>query len=171
LLTIAEIAVAFAGFASLVSVLGSTSSHEHPLVQSIRFRGMVVLSLTVLAFSLVPFVPMSLGVSPLTSWRISSALFLVGGVSSLFAGLRQISTARAAGVSPVRGTAVRRAVVFGSEGVALLLLGSNVLGFTAAVAAGVYLTALLLFLLGAGIMFVTLLFSFIHPVRSEPPAA
>jgi hypothetical protein len=132
---------------------------------------MVLLSLIVLAFSLVPFVPMRLGVSSLASWRISSALFLVAGVSSLLTGFRQISTARLAGVSPIRGTGIRRVVVFGSEGVALLLLASNALGFTAAIAAGVYVTALLLFLLGAGIMFVTLPFSFVHPVRSEPPSA
>jgi hypothetical protein len=128
-------------------------------------------SLIVLAFSLVPLVPMRLGAPPLVSWRISSALFLAGGISGLLNGLRLLSIARAADVEPVRGSGVRNAIVFGAAGVAVSLLTINALGLTPAVAAGVYISALLLFLLGAGIIFVALLFSYVHPVRGKPPAA
>ncbi len=54
-LTIAEVAVAFAGFASLVGILGQRSSRDDPRVLGVRMRGMILFSLLAVAFSLVPF--------------------------------------------------------------------------------------------------------------------
>jgi hypothetical protein len=170
LLTIAEIAVAFTGFASLISVLASKSTTEHPLLQSVRFQGMVNMSLIAVAFSLVPFVPLHLGLSPALSWRISSALFLLVGLASTINGARQAAIARAT-VGAIKGGTVRVTIIFGGVTVALVLLGANTLGFTAATAFGLYATALLLFLFGSGVAFMALLFAHIHPVTRELPAA
>ena len=56
LLTTAEVAVAFAGFASLVTILGRGSSQVDPRVIALRFRGMLTNSLLVVAFSMIPLV-------------------------------------------------------------------------------------------------------------------
>ncbi len=160
LLTIAEIAVAFAGFASLVTALTERSDGEHPMVQATRFRGMVILSLTVVAFSLVPFVPLRLGASSAMSWRITSGLFLLATFGCMWRGAREMAAGRAAGV-PNRPNAVLRSVVtFGGICVSAVLLGANALGlFPSEISPGVYIVALLLFLLSAGVLFVALLFS------------
>ena len=55
LLSIAEVAVAFAGFASLVSILGRRSSRDSPVVQAARLRGLIISSLIVVAFAFFPF--------------------------------------------------------------------------------------------------------------------
>ncbi len=169
MLTIAEVAVAFTGFASLVSVLSSPSTQDHPIVQSIRFRGMVMLSLTVVAFSLVPFIPFQLGVSPTVSWRISSALFFFSALAGAINGARHVAIGRATVGSP-KGGSVRLVIVLGAIAVALLLLGANTLGFTAAAAPGVYAAALLLLLFNSGIAFAALLFSHVYPITRKPPA-
>ena len=169
LLTIAEVAVAFTGFASLVSVLSSPSIQEHPLVQSIRFRAMVTMSLIVVAFSLVPFVPLRLGVSAAVSWRISSALFLLAALVGVINGARHVAIARAT-VGRVKGGNMRLVAIFGGAAIAILLLGANTLGFTAVVAPGIYAAALLLFLFGSGAAFAALLFSHIYPITKKPPA-
>ena len=70
LLTISEVAVAFAGFASLVSVLGQRSSRDDVRVSSIRMRAMVLYSLLVVAFSLLPFVLNRYGLSEVAVWRV-----------------------------------------------------------------------------------------------------
>jgi hypothetical protein len=169
LLTIAEIAVAFAGFASLVSALSSAPIEEHPIVQSVRFRTMVLMSLTVVAFSLVPFVPHGLGVPPALSWRIASGLFLLSGSAGMYTGFRNLAGTRAA-VGRDAGSNIRVAVVSGAASVALLLLGANTLGLSSTFAPGSYVAALLLYLLGSGTAFAALLFSYIHPIPKSPSA-
>ena len=52
LLTFAEVAVAFAGFASLVSILGQRSSPDDLRATSVRMRAMILYSLLVVGFSL-----------------------------------------------------------------------------------------------------------------------
>lgn len=82
LLTFAEIGVAFAGFASLISLLGAASE----VIDVSRLLGMVRTSLFATAFALFPFVPSALGVSEASVWRISGALFFtVSGLHTFFA--------------------------------------------------------------------------------------
>ena len=77
LLTIAEVAVAFAGFASLVSILGQRSAQDNFHVSSVRMRAMVLYSLLVVTFSLFPFVFNRYGLRDEAVWRVSSALFAI----------------------------------------------------------------------------------------------
>jgi hypothetical protein len=169
LLTIAEIAVAFAGFASLVSVLSSARSERHALAQSILFRTMVLMSLTVVAFSLVPFVTHGFGLQSSASWRIASGLFLVGGAAGLYTGVRYIVIARSS-IGRMKGIGSLIAAIDGPACIALVLLGANAFGFGGAFAPDSYVAALLIYLLGSGISFAALLFSHIHPA-TRPPVA
>ena len=73
--TLAEIAVAFAGFASLVSILGGRSSGEQLVANLIRLRGMLQSAILVLAFSFAPFLPTKFGASAEVSWRTAGAVF------------------------------------------------------------------------------------------------
>ena len=65
MLTVAEIAVAFAGFAGLVTVIAQRLSGADTSVAAIRLQGMLVLSLLVAAFSFVPQLVAGFGLSEL----------------------------------------------------------------------------------------------------------
>ena len=164
LLAIAQIAVAFAGFAGLVSMLSSVRSEKHSGIQSLLFRTMILMALTVLTFSLVPFVPNSFGLPPLISWRIASALFLIGGATGLYVGVRYV-VALADILKNIKGFKLKMVVIDGGTIFALLLLGLNTVGVLPELAAGFYITSLFLFLMGSGITFVALLFSYVYPVE------
>ena len=75
LLTIAEIAVAFAGFSGLVTILGQRTSRLQPQLVEHTLRGMILTSLLAVSFSLFPFLPQRLGASPDVAWRISAGAF------------------------------------------------------------------------------------------------
>jgi hypothetical protein len=169
LLTIAEIGVAFAGFASIVSVLTADKSERRALGQSILFRTMVLMSLMVVAFSLLPFVTHSFGVRPPASWRVASGVFLCVGSFGLFTATRWIRNARSA-ADPIRGTARLVALVDIPALVALVLLAASTLGLSGPYSSDSYVAALLLFLLGSGVCFTALLFSSVYPL-TKPPAA
>jgi hypothetical protein len=163
LLTIAEIAVAFAGFASLVSVFSSSRSEKRALAQSILFRTMVLMSLTVVAFALVPFVTHGFGVPPSVSWRLASGLFLLGGSFGLYTGIRYLVNARSV-TGPMKGATRLIVMVDVPAFFALSMLTANTFGLSVAFASDAYVAALLLYLFGSGVSFAALLFSHIHPV-------
>ena len=75
LLTIAEVAIAFAGFASLAAVV-STRSEKMKTLNAIRFRSLLMYSLTTVALCFIPFVPRHYGFSESVSWTISSVLLI-----------------------------------------------------------------------------------------------
>ena len=79
LLTIAEIAVAFAGCSGLVTILGQRVARVQPQLVEHTLRGMILTSLLVVAFSLFPFLHFRLGASADVTWRLSAQLFSLGG--------------------------------------------------------------------------------------------
>ncbi len=85
LLTTAEIAVAFAGFASLVTILGRRSSRVDPRIIAMRFRGMLTNSLLVVAFSMIPLLLFRYGLRETAVWRISSVLLALAGGTNFLA--------------------------------------------------------------------------------------
>jgi hypothetical protein len=160
LLTLAEVAVAFAGFASLVSILGQRSSRDSPVVQAARLRGLIVSSLIVVAFAFVPFVPYRFGSSQFAVWQISSAAFAVAGGGMAVVAFGNMSRVRSAGSAPPGFT--WRGVVIGTIlVVAEALLLGNTLGAFSTSAAAIYIVSLLLYLGVAGFMFANLLLSFL----------
>jgi hypothetical protein len=72
---VAELAVAFAGFASLVSILGTRRGRDAPEIDALRLRGMLETSLLVAAFALVPILVHESGLDAALSWRVSAGCF------------------------------------------------------------------------------------------------
>ena len=103
LLTIAEVAVAFAGFASLVGVLGQRTSADDPRVIGVRMRGMLLSSLMVVAFSLFPILLAGYGASPDLLWMGCSLALLAVTVCYyvwFWAALQTLSRADVPTMSP-----------------------------------------------------------------------
>ncbi len=162
LLTIAEVAVAFAGFASLVGVLGQRTSADDPRVIGVRMRGMLLSSLMVVAFSLFPILLARYGASPDLLWMGSSLALLAVTVCYyvwFLAALQTLSRAE------IPTTNFQRRVVIPTlllVAVSLgTLLGVNVFLATPAV----YLTALALLLFQSGFAFCLIVFSFLPRVE------
>ena len=163
LLTTAEVAVAFAGFASLVTILGRRSSQANPRIVAMRFRGMLTNSLLVVAFSMIPLVLFRYGLPETVVWRVSSALLaLAGGINFLALVLHARPLLREA----VPISSVRRAVTFGLIGLAEVVLVLNASGVAEPIASAAYLTGLLLFLSIAGFAAAWLFVSFLEPPNS-----
>jgi len=160
--TFAEIGVAFAGFASLLGFLGRSPDQ----IQKIRLVGMVRAALLATAFSLVPFVPLALGASELTSWRIAAGLFLcVSGTNTFFV-WRQLYRTWGRGELKLRVgyfTIPMAAVHLGLAGAASV---SN----TAASSEGLYVASVAGLLSVSGVLFFGVLTSFVLDLDREPSA-
>ena len=69
LLTIAEIAIALAGFSGVVAFLGNRAQGEWRSADLIRFKNLLNYSIAALLFSFFPIIFFELGVSEPTAWR------------------------------------------------------------------------------------------------------
>lgn len=143
--TLAEIAVAFAGFASLVSILGGRSSGEQLVANIVRLRGMLQSAVYVLAFSLAPFVPARFGVSDEISWRATGLVFALFTLVPLPFTYRKVLS------SPVNS---RVAISIGlMQLVAGLVLAASVAVLSQTVVVGAYHLSLMVFLAMSSILF------------------
>jgi hypothetical protein len=167
LFVVAEIAVAFAGFASIVAVLGQRSTHDHAAVEASRLRGLIEFSLVAVTFSLLPYVAARLSGNHLAAWRVSSGLFFVVGLLLLhgFYGRRRLLSDL--GI-PLRV----RIMVIGFYLAPLPLLLLIAVGVAGDSSPGAYLLSLLCYLLGAATAFFRVILSFVSALRedSEPDA-
>lgn len=149
LFTTAEVAAAFVGFSLVVSVFRPESKSD--VVRMGSLRDVAEIGLGAIAASFAPYVIFHFGVSLEAAWRLSSLLLAAGGIVAFSLGFRRF--ARAGGALPWR-TAPGLSVPSG-----LLMVTSNVLLWWNVVAPGErsgtrYLTALLLVLALAGLIFV-----------------
>ena len=78
LLTVAEIATAFAGFATIAAVFGSKGDQDADPRVLARFRTLLVYSLSAVVLCFVPFIPLWYGYSAESTWYISS--WLLAGI-------------------------------------------------------------------------------------------
>lgn len=83
LLTLAEIAIAIAGFASLASVISQTNTTTDPEVNAIRLRGLVNGALAAMFLALIGALLLKLQALGDWSWRATS---LIGLISSTLIG-------------------------------------------------------------------------------------
>jgi hypothetical protein len=158
--TIAEVAVAFLGFASLVSILGRRASSAPPELQAGRLRGMVQSGLVVITFCFVPFIFHRFGVPEELVWRFSSAGLAVAGIGLLRFGLGVTRRLRVAGFASAQHS--RRTVVFiANVAAAETVLIASVLGILHDHAAAAYLAGLLAFLFLSGFLFAGVISSFL----------
>ncbi len=167
LLTIAEVATAFAGFASLVGVLGQQSSRADPRVLGTRMRAMILFSLLAVAFSLLPFILHRYGLAESLVWRLASGLFAVG---FLTVGVWLRSALKRLGgldlpsrpVAPFVQGVLLACVITGT-----VLLAMNTVLVTPSLLPAVYLTILGVCLFLSGLPFSLIFFSFLPRIDSE----
>ena len=69
LLTVAEIGVALAGFASLAAILGRRYKHTDPLVNAIRLRGLLDAGLSTMLLALIGVLMLQIGGSSPWVWQ------------------------------------------------------------------------------------------------------
>jgi hypothetical protein len=156
LLTIAEIAVAFAGFSGLVTILGQRAGRVHPRLIEHTLRGMILSSLLVVAFSLFPFLPYRLGAPADVAWRISAAAYSVAVAAYFYStAARRRELARSGVAGALSGTVLMGAAIGILSILGLLVLAAGLVG------PGLYLFALFSGLFSAGILFFTVFMSLV----------
>jgi hypothetical protein len=154
LLTTAEVSIAFAGFASLITLLGRRSAEHTLLLDVARLRGMILCSLLALAFSLLPFLPYALGAHPQVVWRISSGLLFLAASAIMWVQLRHLKQAGWA-----RAGSLYVNLPLGLLAVSLLALNSLLdLGNFSA---GIYIFGLFSLLFVSGFLFTLAFLSFL----------
>jgi len=92
LLTIAELAVALAGFASLVSVIGGRPNDASRVSASLRLRAMLEIALRNAVFALLPLPFLQFAPSDPVVWRISSGVYVAATAGHFLLRLRWISS-------------------------------------------------------------------------------
>ncbi len=88
LLTLADVSVAFAGFAGLAGVLRRYFAPADHWIAGARLRGLIENALIALAFSLLPFALERLGLTGNLLWRYASFMFGVGWLAAGAAAIR-----------------------------------------------------------------------------------
>jgi len=164
LIVIAEVSVAFAGFAGIVAVFRQRDLVEWPPLDAARFRFMVECSLTTILFALLPFVFRHLGASPTATWSACSGL-MAATVAGIFviASLRMRRLrSQASYPSPALLRFVQAVTLLT---IALLVLNALRIGFTAEF--GPYLAALAWVLVASGLNFFRLLLFGVGGSRSS----
>jgi hypothetical protein len=154
LIVFAEVAVAFAGFASLVSILGQREAVDHPMVLSARMRTMLVTSLLVTGFALLPLVVSWYGLDP---WRISTIAMLVTVAVYLVWILTIFRALRA----EVPANWLQRRVILPTLNLTFLALAVLLVLNTVLLSPGVYATTLAILLFQGGFAFSLIVFSFL----------
>ena len=153
--TLAEVAVALAGFTGIVAVLGRRAGGEWTPLELLRMRMLLETSLGVLFLSLLPIVVQPLRPSEESLWRISNglqALLHLGGVLLLY---RRVSDLEASQWPPEE-----RWLTAALLPLSLVIIAVQVavaLGFLARYGAFAYLLGLVYFLGLAALHFVLLL--------------
>ena len=159
LLTFAEIAVAVAGFASLISIL----SKSPKFIDASRLLGMVRSSLLVTAFSLFPFVPNALGMTGAPAWRVSAlAFFIANGLHTFFAWQHLYQMWRK-GLWSVRAGYFTFPMGLAGLGLAL----ASAFAASEEWASGLYLASLAALLSVSGVLFLAVFTSFVRERSGE----
>jgi hypothetical protein len=156
LFSMAEIGATLAGFAALAGVLGRRGSMG--ATQNFANLWVVVLiSLAVAFFSLVPVVVAEFGISTFAVWRVSSAIFLLLMTPAITLGMRHII--RPASVINWIG----KAVVIPLGSLTHVVLLGNAIGISEKYAAAGFLSVLLFYLWVVVVNFTLLLTTAFRP--------
>jgi hypothetical protein len=158
--TVAEVAVALAGFAGLVSIVSQRLDGRNVDLGSHRLRLMLLYSLTVTGFSLVPYLLLRAGVAEVSSWRLCSAAFFMVWLA-IFAPAFPRATSFAHGAPLTLRLWAYVGIAVSVVGLTVLAL--NTLGVFGSRAGVAYMTALLILLFGAARLFFRLFKSLVRP--------
>lgn len=154
LLTLAQVAVAFAGFASVVAVFQVRWTRDETPFDLFRFWVMLAFSLETLLFALLPFLLHFLGLSASAMWRVSSALLALVVVANAVV-IRRLIRRRV----PTVVDSLSPALSVGAQVTYSITVSAqlaNIVGVLGGPGFGFYLLGLLLVLFGAGVNFVRL---------------
>ena len=155
--SISQLAVAFAGFASLATVLGRRTKPQSAL-DAARLRVLLLYSLPVAFLALLPGVLTHYGLSEPANWRVSCGVLVVVFMAlgrSLRTGLVQTR------VAGLRHHPANVALISVLSAVPVLACAVVALGLGSRVAAPTFVVALILLLLVAAINFARLILSLI----------
>jgi hypothetical protein len=151
--TIAEVAIALAGFSALVAVLAGQPERGKARLDGLRLQIMLESSLLVVAFALFPIVPAKFGISPEATWRISAIVYLAVDIPLTILSAKRILPVRrlyTAHDRADRATSVAvQALGYGAD----LAMLTVVLGIVSQLSAAFYFLGLYMVLLLAGILF------------------
>ncbi len=162
--TLAEVAIAIAGFSGIVAVFGRRSSGHWSTAERTRLIGLLVMSFTAVFFSVAPFVLLSVPVSESTCWRWLSALLAASRLVSGAVLLRVALGALRIPITKRETSLVTSATFIGGDFLVALVLGANALAF------GLlwpYLAAIVWVLAEAAVIFIRLV---IVPISRKPAA-
>jgi hypothetical protein len=163
-LTIAEVAVAFAGFASVASAIGRGSSRVDPRIDAVRLHNMVEISLAVVACGFAPVWLEQTGLDDRMIWMLAGAFAGIAGVMTLVRANRRARLVEALpGYYQAGATRVRAIGATGISGMIIVATGlAHPYGET------LYLGALLATLATAGMLFMRVIESLIYPGDATP---
>lgn len=147
--TVAEVAIALAGFAALVGVLGRRSGQSKQSEVGLRLLFGLEASLLVVAAALLPIVPLSFGLSEGLVWRLSALLYLLADLGLAYMIFRRSGPLA---IPAVAQPGMSRAIWTVSASGQLLLVVA-LLGFVPEYSPAVYLTVLYLNLVNSGLAF------------------
>jgi hypothetical protein len=151
LLSLAEIAAAFAGFAALVSVLRGSGDAEDVIHDLLRLRLVISSSVAGVAAALIPVGLAGYGLDADLNWRLAAFLFLIFDNGIILGFVRAYSPVRGA-FPPDRAavTVVSLLELLEQASLLMVLLDLTFLGHASAL----YITALIANICQAGIIFV-----------------
>jgi hypothetical protein len=159
LLTTAEVAVAIAGFATLLTILGRRRGETESAINSIRLRAMLETSFLVIAFCFFPLLLNEFGIPIEWVWRGSSlGLALAGGSYTLY----RVGVARSIFGTYFGPNRVFQSFTYGVIAAWEVVLLLNAGGTFPSLAAAVYVTILYVQLLMAGLFFLRLVASILQ---------
>lgn len=94
LVTMAEVAAAFAGFTALASVFSGQRTRDHPRVSALILRVMIEAALLVVFFSLLPLILERMPLPLPRVWQVCSAAFVVAWLGFVGGFLRSVRRVR-----------------------------------------------------------------------------
>jgi hypothetical protein len=150
--TLAEIAVAFAGFSGVVAVFGRSDPANWSFADRMRFRTLIRSSLFAAFFCALPFCLFALHLSEEAVWRTASTFFAVYLIYAVFLIWRSMSAATPAEVAEISRPALTFLILMNLVGLALNLYNAAALGEL-----GPFLLAVLLLLSESGFLFARML--------------
>ncbi len=162
----AELAIALAGFASLVAIIGQRRSRDSPAVEATRLRAMLESSLLTGAACVIPLVAAKSPMPLATVWRGSSAALMVAMALLLTHHLRLRRSGPDRSYQSPRWWLVTAACLQFS---AMLVLGLNTVGLVPWTEAA-YLFAPAALLIYAGLLFLQIVVSFLSATPKGPAA-
>ena len=150
LLAIAEVSVGLAGFSAIVGLLGSRSSRSDLRVDALRLQVMLEASLMVAAYSFLPVLVSSFDFEVLTTWRISSAAFLIVAIPNELVALRRTRDMPDMKLNRMNINTVNWTLSLSADFIMLVV----VIGVFESRAGALYLLAIFSILVMAGVLFV-----------------